>query len=136
MTARILTGLCLSLALSRAGAQTTPTAAQPSKPATGEEAKSSVREAPPDQKAYNEATKITDPEKKIAALEKLRTDFPDTRYAAVADSQIFSTLIEKMPQQTDRIRKAARAIFAKSGAWDKAASKANTFVTMANRGNT
>ncbi|MGD0772391.1 MAG: hypothetical protein ABSC05_06160 [Candidatus Solibacter sp.] len=136
MTARVLTALCFSLALSRAGAQTTPTAAQPPKPATGEEAKPSVRETPPDQKAYNEATKIADPEKKIAALEKLRTDFPDTRYAAIADSQIFSTLIEKMPQQTDRIRKAARAIFAKSVAWDKAASKGNTFVTTANRGNT
>jgi thiol-disulfide isomerase/thioredoxin len=136
MTARVLTALCFSLALSRAGAQTTPTAAQPPKPAAGEEAKPSVRETPPDQKAYNEATKIADPEKKIAALEKLRTDFPDTRYAAIADSQIFSTLIEKMPQQTDRIRKAARAIFAKSVAWDKAASKGNTFVTTANRGNT
>jgi thiol-disulfide isomerase/thioredoxin len=132
MTARVLTTLCLSLALFGANAQTT----QPPKPAAGDPAKPAARETPPDQKAYNEATRITDPEKRIAALEKFKTDFPDSRDAAIADTPIFSTLIEKMPQQTERIRKAARAMFAKSVAWDKAASKGSTFVTMANRGNT
>ena len=54
MTARILTALCISLALSGANAQTTPAAAQPPKPASGEEAKPTVRETPPDQKAFAE----------------------------------------------------------------------------------
>src|ERR1039458_8774883 len=105
MTARVLTALCFSLALAGAGAHTPP-AATPT-PAAADPAKPSVRETPPDQKAYNEATKITDNEKKIAALEKLKTDFPGSMYASIADSQIFSTLIQKMPEQKDRIRKAA-----------------------------
>jgi len=132
MTARILSALLVSLALCGARAQTTP----PPKPAAGDEAKPAVPETPPDQKAYSEASKIIDPEKKIAALEKLRTDYPDTRYAFLAESQIFNTLIEKMPQQTDRIRKAAKALFAKSAAWDKAASKQDAFTTRANRSST
>ena len=68
MTARILTALCFSLALSGANAQTTPP-----------EAKPAVRETPPDQKAYAEAGKITDPEKKIAAYEKLEDGLPGRR---------------------------------------------------------
>ena len=99
----------------RSNAQTTPAAPQPPKPAAGDEAKPAVRETPPDQKAYTEANKITDPEKKIAALEKLKTDFPDSVYAALAESPILSTLIQKMPEQKDRIRKAAKAMFAAVG---------------------
>ena len=136
MTARTLTALCFSLALSGASPQTTPAAAQPPKPAAGDPAKPAARETPPDQKAYTEAGKLTDPEKKIAALEKLKTDFPDSSYASIADSQIFSTLIQKMPEQKERIRKAAKAMFAQSVAKDKAASKENTFATTANRGST
>src|ERR1035438_10070472 len=136
MTARVLTALCFSLALAGAGAQTTPPAAPPPTPAAGDPAKPSVRETPPDQKAYNEATKIGDPEKKIAALEKLKTDFPGSMYASIAGSQIFSTLIQKMLEQKDRIRKAAKAMFAEAVAKDKSASKANTFATTAARGST
>lgn len=136
MTARILTALCLALALSSAMAQTTPTAAQPPKPAAGDEAKPSVRETPPDQKAYVEAGRITDPEKKIAALEKFKTDFPDSMFKSAADSQLLNTLIQKLPDQTDRIRKVAKAMFAEAVAKDKAASKENVIITEANRGST
>jgi thiol-disulfide isomerase/thioredoxin len=128
MTARILTALCISLALSGVSAQTKPGSGDPAKPA--------VRETPPDQQAYVEAGKITDGEKKIAALEKFKTDFPDSTYASVADWQIFSTLIQKMPERKDRIRKAAKAMFAQSVAKDKAASRENVIVTTANRGST
>jgi thiol-disulfide isomerase/thioredoxin len=120
MTARILTALCLSLAFYRAGAQTTPAAP----------------ETPPDEKAYIAAGKIADPEKKIAALEKLKKDFPASTYISAANSQIFNTLIQKMPERTDRIRKAAKAVFAVSVARDKAASKENKAATMTNRGST
>ena len=72
MTARILTAQRFALAVSRAIAQTGPSAG----------------EMPPDQQAYTEANKIADPEKKIAALGKLKTDFPDGVYASLADSQI------------------------------------------------
>ena len=120
MTARILTALFLALAISRAIAQTGPSAG----------------EMPPDQQAYTEANKIADPEKKIAALGKLKADFPDGVYASLADSQILSTLIQKMPEQKERIRKAAKAMFAASAARDKAASRENMFATMASRGST
>ncbi|MCX6632247.1 MAG: Omp28-related outer membrane protein [Candidatus Solibacter sp.] len=129
MTARILTALCISFALCGANAQTTP-------PAAGDAAKPAVRETPPDQKAYTEAGKITDSVKKIAALEQLKKDFPDSSYASAADSQIFTTLIQKMPEQKDRIRKAAKAMFAEAVAKDKAASKENVIVTTATRGST
>jgi thiol-disulfide isomerase/thioredoxin len=120
MTARILTALCFALAISRAIAQTGPSAG----------------EMPPDQQAYTEANKIADPEKKIAALGKLKTDFPDGVYASLADSQILSTLIQKMPEQKERIRKAAKAMFAASAARDKATSRENMFATVASRGST
>ena len=125
MTARILTALCFCVALFGASAQTTPPDAKPE-----------VRETPPDQKAYTEAGKITDPEKKIAAYEKLKTDFPDGVHASMADSQIFNTLVQKLPEQTDRIRKAAKAMFARSVAKDKADSKEKTFASKASRGST
>jgi hypothetical protein len=57
-------------------------------------------------------------------------------YASLADSQILSTLILKMPEQKERIRKAAKAMFAASAARDKAASKENMFATTASRGST
>src|ERR1019366_2666559 len=96
MTARILSALCFSLALSGAHAQTTPP------------------ETSPDQQAWTEAGKIVDPEKKIAALEKIKVDFPNSRYAAISDTLILNTLIQKLPEQTDRVRKAAKAVFANS----------------------
>ena len=120
MTARILTALCFALAISPAIAQTGPSAG----------------EMPPDQQAYTEANKIADPEKKIAPLGKLKTDFPDGVCASLADSQILSTLIQKMPEQKEGIRKAARAMFAASAARDKAASRENRFAAMASRGST
>jgi thiol-disulfide isomerase/thioredoxin len=120
MTARILTALCLSLALSGASAQTTPPAP----------------DTPPDEKAYREAGKIADPEKKITALEGIKKDFPDSRYVSAARSQIFNTLIQKMPDQKERIRKAAKTMFAAAVAKDRETSKENKVATMASRGST
>jgi tetratricopeptide (TPR) repeat protein len=118
MTARILTVLCLSLALAGANAQTPP----------------SNSETPPDEKAYTEAVKIKDPEQKIAALEKLRKNFPDSSYASAATSQILDTLVQQLPEQTGRIRKAAKKVFAGAVAKDKAASRKNKIATTTNRG--
>ena len=127
MTARIFTILYCSLVLAGANAQTTP-------PAPGDDAKPAVRELPPDQKAYNDALKITDTEKKIEALGKIRKDFPESVYASSADSLILSTLIEKAPKEEDRIRKVAKQMFSEAASKDKAASKDSVIVTTANRG--
>ena len=62
---------------------------------------------PPDQKAYDEARRIKDPEKKIEALEKMVKDFPDRFTALQARSDILDTLIRNFPTQTGRIRGAA-----------------------------
>ena len=134
MTARTLAALCFSIALSGASAQTaTPDKPAP-KPAAGDEAKPAARETPPDQKAYADANKIADPEKKIEALEKIKKDFPDSVYVSSAESAVLSTLVDKLPEQTDRIRKTAKAMFAAAAARDKAASKGSAVVTTAARG--
>ena len=119
MTARILTVLFFSLAISAAIAQTEPSAA----------------ENPPDQQAYLDANKISDPEKKIAALEKLKTDFPDS---IVCLPRRFADSEHARPEDagTDRsaFAKRPKRCTRQSVARDKAASKENTFVTTANRG--
>ncbi len=131
MAPRILTAFC-GLALSWAAAQTTPPAA----PVPGDNAKPAERETPPDQKAYAEAMKITDAEKKIEALEKFRKEYPDSVFASSVDSTILTTLIQRMPDQTARLKKTAQAMYAASAAKDKAASKDNIVVSMAARGAT
>lgn len=60
----------------------------------------------PDQKAYDEARRIKDPEKKIEALEKVAKDFPDRFVAFQARNDVIDTLIKNFPSQTDRIRAA------------------------------
>jgi hypothetical protein len=118
MAVRFLIALYLMLAVSGASGQTTP----------------ATPETPPDEKAYNEAGKIADPAKKIAALEKLKKDFPDSSYISTATSQILDTLVQKLPEQTGRIRKAAKTSYAGAVAKDKAASRKNKIATTANRG--
>src|ERR1043166_1559228 len=61
---------------------------------------------PPEQKAYDEARRIKEPEKKIEALEKVAKDFQGF-VVMQARSEIFDTLIKNFPAQTDRIRAAA-----------------------------
>lgn len=62
---------------------------------------------PPDQKAYDEARRIKDPEKKIEALEKVAKDFPERFTAFQARNDVLDTLIKNFPTQTARIRAAA-----------------------------
>ena len=99
----------LSLAAGCAAAQTTP----PAKDAAPAETPKppAKRETPPDTKAYEDATRITDPAEKIAALEKFKQDFPKVRLVRSADQTILSTLVKKFPGQTDRIRKQAKAMY-------------------------
>jgi len=96
-----------ALALSAALAQT----AGPSKPAPPAAAKPAEEkkapETPPDLKAFRDILKETDAEKKVAALEKWKTEFPESQMRSSADSAILSTLIAKFPDQQARIRKFA-----------------------------
>lgn len=76
-------------------------------------------ETPPDLKSYREVIKETDPEKKIAALEKWKTEFPDSNMRDSADTQILTTLVTKLPAQQDRIRRFAGEMYKRAAAKDK-----------------
>jgi thiol-disulfide isomerase/thioredoxin len=113
MTARMLPVLCFALALTNARAQTSDT--PPAAPQKVEEPKPAAapaaRETPPDTKAYTEASRIMDPEKRIAALEKFKTDFPDSAMLQQADMAILGTLVTRLPGQTARIRELAAKMY-------------------------
>ncbi len=64
-----------------------------------------------DQKAYDEARRIKDPQKRIEALEKVVKDFPDKFAAFQARNDVLDAYIKNFPTQTDKIRAAAEKIF-------------------------
>jgi thiol-disulfide isomerase/thioredoxin len=138
MTARfVLPAFCLSLLLAGAYAQEKPaTPAAPPKPAAGEEAKPPVRETPPDQKAYTEIAKITDPAKKIEAYEKFKKDFPDSPMAQGADLGILNTLATKMPDQIAKIRATSQVMYKSAVAKDKETGKKDGVTTYSRQGST
>jgi tetratricopeptide (TPR) repeat protein len=67
---------------------------------------------PPDRKAYVDALRITDPQKKVEALEKFVADFPDSFLLSGANQQILTTLARSFPDQQDRILDAAKKTIA------------------------
>jgi tetratricopeptide (TPR) repeat protein len=65
-------------------------------------------EVPPDAKAYREAIRLPDPERRIDALERFLVDYPQSRYAAGVPNLIFDLLLkdgqnEKILAQANRI---------------------------------
>jgi hypothetical protein len=76
-------------------------------------------ETPPDLKAYREISKETDPRKKIAALEKWKTDFPQSNMRDNADSTILHTFVTRLPAEQAAIRKFAAAMYKGAAAKDK-----------------
>src|SRR5262249_17613867 len=65
-------------------------------------------EIPPDAKAYGEAIRLTDPERRIDALERFLVDYPQSRYAAGIPNLIFDLLLkdgrkEKILAQANRV---------------------------------
>jgi thiol-disulfide isomerase/thioredoxin len=114
-------------------AQTTPPAAEAAKP-SAEAVKPAARETPPDQKAYTEAMRITDPAKKIEALEKFKTDFPSSSYRQVVGTAILSTLVTKLPEQQDRIRNLAREIYRKADRKNRGSTAATIADQLLNGG--
>jgi Tfp pilus assembly protein PilF len=70
----------------------TPPAPAPAPPATPP--------APPDRTALNAAMAIKEPDAKLAALEKIRTDFPQATSLATVDAQILITLVTNFADRT------------------------------------
>ena len=93
----IFSAIVLSLAANRGGAQTA-TPPDPAKPGA---------EAPSDRTAFQAALKVEDPKLKIEALEKFKKDFPQSAMVSSATMNIFSTLVQKLPDQTARIQQLA-----------------------------
>ncbi len=65
-------------------------------------------EVPPDAKAYREAIRLPDPDRRIDALERFLVDYPQSRYAAGVPNLIFDLLLnggqkEKILAQANRV---------------------------------
>ncbi|MBZ5580806.1 MAG: hypothetical protein LAQ30_01135 [Acidobacteriia bacterium] len=97
MNPRLALPILLSVAIPWAALTQTVPSPEKKQP----EAKAAPRETPPDSKAYSEASAITDPAKKIEALEKFKRDFPKSASVETANMSILSTLL-KMPNETAR----------------------------------
>src|SRR6266481_7539709 len=65
---------------------------------------------PPEQKAYDEARRIKEPQKKIEALEKVIKDYPERFVAFQARNEILDALIKNFPDQKEHIHTAAEKI--------------------------
>jgi methylmalonyl-CoA/ethylmalonyl-CoA epimerase len=62
-----------------------------------------VEERPPDQKALAEAMRITDPRKKLAALDAFLYTYPKSSSVKTAQQEALSVLIKNQPDQKVRI---------------------------------
>lgn len=97
-TAHVISLLLVALLVFTASPMIAPSSAQsPSMPA--------------DQKAFGDALRIKEPDKKIEALEKFLADFPRSGIAASAHQAIFDTLVKAYPDQKEKIlERANRAV--------------------------
>lgn len=84
---------------------------------------------PGENEAYRGALKIDDPLKRIEAMEKFTTDFPESVFAPEFKNRILDSLIEVMPGQKERIFAQSSKIIdatpdaVKSGAYNSIAGK-------------
>ena len=85
------------------GSQTTqtqsPPAAQGAKPPAP--AAPPARQTSPEQQAYNEANRLTDPAKKLAAYEKIVIDYPTSDFLRQVQSSILYTLLDLPDRKAD-----------------------------------
>jgi tetratricopeptide (TPR) repeat protein len=65
---------------------------------------------PPEQKAYDEARRIKEPQKKIEALEKVIKDYPERFVVFQARNELLDALIKNFPGQKERIHTVAEKI--------------------------
>jgi thiol-disulfide isomerase/thioredoxin len=80
---------------------------------------------PPDIKAYRDI-KESDPEKKIAAIEKWKAEFPDSAMRMSADLSVLNTLATKLGTQPERARKFAATMY--KGAPEKDKGQAAMYI--------
>jgi len=83
----------------------------------------------PDRKAYTEATRIKEPDKKITALEKFVADFPKSSSVYSVHQAIFETLVKNQPAQKERILAQAKLALEKA----PPILRPNLYDTLANK---
>jgi hypothetical protein len=83
----------------------------------------------PDTKAFNDANRLTDPDKKVEAMQAFIKDFPDSPRKTAAHQAIFDTLVKSRPGDRDRILEHAKAVIdaapetARSGGYSRIATR-------------
>ena len=88
-------------------------------------------QTPPDQKAYNAARLIQDPEQKLAALRQFLKDFPDSTRAGAAHTLIFTDLLEHFPDRTKDIDEEAKLTIKGDKDYTKWSAEARTALRLA-----
>ncbi len=94
--------------VSAQGAQATPPPATP--PAQPQATPPATPPQPADAKAYTDASRITDPAKKIEALEKFLKDFPDSSRKSTAYGVLFDTYVKERPTERAKILEYAQQL--------------------------
>jgi len=101
----LIAGVLVTAGLAQEAAK--PDAPKPETP-KAETAKPAAREMPADVQALFDARRITDPQKKIEALEKVIADHPKSTTVDQARSEILSTLIKASPDNRQAIQTQAQ----------------------------
>lgn len=84
-----------------------------------------ARDMPPETKAYQDAMRIADPDRKIEALRKVIADFPKAATASQAEGQILTLLIKKAGDAVKAVQEQAKKV-AEGPVSDPARSAAST----------
>ena len=69
-------------------------------------AQQAAKPVPPEQRALDAAGKIDDPVARLAALNKIRSDYPKAKLLDSVDSEIFYLLVRRLPERTKEIGEA------------------------------
>jgi hypothetical protein len=87
------------------------------------------RTMPPDQRAYMEATRIKDPQKKLEALEKWLDQYPESFMASTIHLDILDTIIKLQPDQKEKILAQADRAMQKAASGFASGNTANNIAT-------
>lgn len=138
----LLTALTIAATLAVAAAQQpaqnpssqTPSAAKPTPtPAKAQtpppQPAPVARPMPADQKAYMDAARIKDPQKKIEALEKVLEQYPGSSFTIQVHLEILDALIKSQPESKDKILARADLVMQKSSGGSSSASLGYSLAT-------
>src|SRR5262245_42125486 len=111
----------IAAALITTAAQQPTTNTTPQNPSTAKPtptpAPPAARSMPNDKKAYKDASRIKDPQKRIEALEKFLDQYPESLFTSAAHLAILNAIIKGQPESKDKIlAQAEKTLQEESGA--------------------